>query len=513
MTQVRPRGRGLIALLGAVSLALSALGLAAAPPAAAAATITGPTSGFVGQQQLIQINGYAPFCTVTLGLTFNNGTISLPVAGTTVVTDANGNASVPWTPASTGTATLLTLEGSTTQGVLCGSPISQPLSNVVISRVPTTTTISAPNTSVVGQPVTITVIVQSQSPSTYRPTGQVVVTNVNGAPVTSFGLSPFTGQGQSYAYWRFTPPTTGSFTFIATYQGDSNATGSTSNLDTLIATPSGNTISLSAPDTMTQGTPVTLSASVFPAGTQGSVGFTVNGQPISASIPLVNGVANFLWVPNVVGQITLGASYTTNQGGSGSTSQRVTVNPGPVQRDVISLVQPGVGPWNPNGVYTLPNGTSFTFAASTLSGAAVTLTDSGPCNLSGLTLTVDVGTGQCNIVASSPGGNGYAPVQQGYTVLASPGTQAPTFQPLPSGRVNKGRTIRLEAPGGSKTTAGQTINWRVTSGARNCQLRFPSNGAVNLRTVRNGNCEVRGTAPAVTGQWNRLQINRTYRVR
>jgi hypothetical protein len=143
----------------------------------------------------------------------------------------------------------------------------------------------------------------------------------------------------------------------------------------------------------------------------------------------------------------------------------------------------------------------------------VTLSETGPCQVSGLSLVVDTGSGQCNIVASSPGGPGYAPVQQGYTVIASPGTQVATFQPLPSGRVNKGRTIRLEAPGGSKTNAGQTINWRVTSGARNCQLRFPSNGAVNLRTVRSGNCEVRGTAPAVSGQWNRMQINRTYRVR
>ena len=40
---------------------------------------------------------------------------------------------------------------------------------------------------------------------------------------------------------------------------------------------------------MTQGVPVTLVATVAPAGVQGSVGFTLNGAPISASIPIVNG--------------------------------------------------------------------------------------------------------------------------------------------------------------------------------------------------------------------------------
>ena len=46
------------------------------------------------------------------------------------------------------------------------------------------------------------------------------------------------------------------------------------------------------------GQTVTLVATVFPAGTQGSVGFTVNGAPISASIPLnAQGQASFPWTP------------------------------------------------------------------------------------------------------------------------------------------------------------------------------------------------------------------------
>ncbi len=136
--------------------------------------------------------------------------------------------------------------------------------------------------------------------------------------------------------------------------------------------------------------------------------------------------------------MTLGASYTTNQGGSGSTTDRVTIVAGPTQTDVISLVQPGWGPWNPNGTYTLGNGSSFAFQASTLSGAAVTLSESGPCQVSGLTITIDTGSGQCNLVATSPGGNGYRGVQQGYTVSIIPGNQtaalaAPELRELQQG--------------------------------------------------------------------------------
>ena len=36
---------------------------------------------------------------------------------------------------------------------------------------------------------------------------------------------------------------------------------------------------------------------------------------------------------------------------------------------------------------------------------------------------------------------------------------------------------------------------------------------MNLRTVRTGDCNVRGIADAIPGQWNRMVVNFTYRVR
>ena len=329
------------------------------------------------------------------------------------------------------------------------------------------------------------------------------------------GLTPsWSGvQGQSFAYWRWTPPAASTYTFQATYSGDGIATGSTSPVDVIAATPSGNTISLAAPGTMTVGVPVTLTATVFPASTQGSAGFTFNGQPISASVPFVNGVATFQWTPTVAGAATLGVNYMTNSGRSGSTSDPVTIVAGPAAVDVITLIEPGFGPWGVNGVYTRGNGTSFTFQASTLSGAPVTLVNTGPCNNSGLTLTIDTGSGQCNLVAKSPGGPGYAPVAQGYTVLMVPGQQTAALAAPPSGRFSTGRTIRLQNPTQGVTNADQNVTWRVTAGANRCRLRYPSNGAVNVQLQRAGQCTVVAQARAVPNEWQAFRLQRTYTAR
>jgi hypothetical protein len=381
-----------------------------------------------------------------------------------------------------------------------------------ITQVSTSTTTSTPNTATLGQATQVTVTVQSSSPSSYQPTGQVVVRNANGALLQTMGLTPGPGNGQAYAYYWWTPSQAGTYYFQATYSGDANATTSVSPQDTIIATSSGNTIALTAPGTMTQGVPVTLIATVYPVGVQGSVGFTLNGAPISASIPIVNGQASFLWTPNVVGNVTLGANYTTNSGGSGSTTDKVTIVPGPVAKDVITLTQPGYGTWAPNGTYPLGNGSTFAFVASTLSGAGVVLTESGPCQVSGLTLVVDEGSGQCNLVASSSGGNGYAPVQQGYTVTMVPGTQTAVLAAPQSGKINVGKTITLATSSQGETNAGQNITWKITSGKNSvCSLKFPSSGAVKLKMLKKGTCNVKGSAPGVSGQWNAYSITRSYK--
>ena len=491
------------AAAGAAGSALVLAGLTlGATPANAATGISGFGPGQIGVPQLITMtevcNQFG--AQITFSATYSDG---VTVSANPVTANNAGSATVYWTPNRLGTVTSVSAN-STCAPVTTGTSFA-------ITPVNTITTISAPNTAQVGVATKITVNVQSQSPSTYQPTGQVVVRDANGATVSTMGLTQGPNPGQSYAYYYWTPTTTGQYIIQATYNGDANASASPPSAQDIIqATPSGSTISLKHPPVMNVGVPQTLTANVFPVTVQGSVGFTVNGQPISGSIPIVNGSASMTWTPPAAGTITLGASYTTNQGGSGSTSEQITIQPAS-QTDAISLVQPGWGPWAPGGTYTLGNGSTFTFQASTLSGAPVTLSETGPCQVSGLTITVPVGSGACNLKASSPGGNGYAPTTAGYTVNLIPGTQQANITAPQSGRYKVGRVLVLESPGQADTSGGQNINWNVQKGGKAvCKLLYPDNGSVTLRIAKKGQCTVVGRAPGVPGQWQPFTVTRTY---
>lgn len=496
------------ALAAASGLAIAAASLTFAAPAAQAASVSGPTSAAINSTVTYTVSSASAG---TYELIQGSPTSGVIWAQQDVGVGA-GNAYLTFT--TPGYATQLPLQVFFTTDQTTFTPVGNSITlNVGVNA--TTTTISAPNTAKVGTPTQITVTVSSASGSSYSPPGTVVVKDTNGATLQTMGLTPGPGQGQSYAYWRWTPTSAGTFTFIATYQpaAGAQATASTSVQDAIVATPSGNTISLTAPPTLTQGVPVTLTASVFPSNVQGTVGFTLNGNPISAAIPIVNGVANFTWTPNVAGQVTLGASYTTNQGGSGSTTDVVTISGAPAQSDSITLVQPGWGPWAPNGSYTLGNGSNFAFQATSLSGAPVTLSETGPCQVSGLNINVPVGSGVCNLQASTPGGNGYAPVTFGYTVNLIPGVQTANIAAPPSGRYKVGRVLVLESPGQVDTNAGQNIGWKVQKkggGRQHCKLLYPDNGSVTLRIAGQGSCTVIGSAPGVAGQWQPFKTARNY---
>jgi hypothetical protein len=372
--------------------------------------------------------------------------------------------------------------------------------------------VSAPNTATIGQSTTINVNVTSNGGSQYTPAGQVRLTDANGAQYVLMNLTAGPAAGQSFAYYRWTPKTAGTYFFIATYipAAGSQATASTSVQDAVIATPSGNTISLTAPPNLSVGTPITLVATVYPSSVQGSVGFNVNGAWISPSIPLVNGQATFPWTPTTTGKVTLGASYTTNNGGSGSTTDVVTVG-APTAIDVITLVQPGWGNWSNGGTFNLGNGSNFAFQASTLSGAPVTLSENGPCQISGLTLSVNSGSGNCTMKAVSAGGNNYAGVTYTYNINLVPGIQTANVVAPPSGSYKVGRVLVLESPSATDTNAGQNINWVIKKGGKkHCALLYPSSGAVTLRMKNKGTCTVIGKAPGVSGQWQPFQTARNY---
>ncbi|MDO9485984.1 MAG: hypothetical protein Q7K25_07990 [Actinomycetota bacterium] len=490
------RGIGL-RILTAAGLAIGALAFTTAP--AQAASASGYGSGTVGVTQTISAMGICPNAELVFSAMYSNGTVS---SADSVWADNNGNATMYWTP---------TLTGLVTQGSIGSSCTPVNLGGANITQVGTSTTVTAPNTAQVGVATKILVSVQANSPSNYTPTGTVVVKDINGNILQTMGLTAGPGSAQAYAYYWWTPSSAGSFTFQGIYQGDANSTTSTSPTDVTIASPNGNPIALNLPPTLTVGVPATLKATVFPGTLQGSVGFTQNGVPISASVPIINGVATYQWTPQNSGQVQIGANFTTNHGASGSTSQVITISTGPVSADVITLIQPGVGTWAPNGTYTLGQGTSITFQAGTLSGAAVTLTDTGPCTTSGLTLTVGVSSGQCIVTAKSAGGNGYAPVTQNYTVTPGLGTQTATLNAPLSGKVRAKQTTVLQTPTQGDTNAGQAISWIIAKSSRAvCALAFPSSGAVNLKFKKHGFCTVTASAPGIANQWSPFSMTRTY---
>ena len=505
------RRRGIIVkAVAASALILGTVGLAAAPAHAAQnITLSGVTNGPVGGVQSLSITDPIGTCGSTLApqMTISGSTDggnSYSIIGYANYTGCSGTTdqfTYQWIPSSTGSWLVQASDGTDTSNV----------AGATIGGTTTLTTIAAPNVATVGVATKVQVNVTSQGQAAYSPTGSVVVKDGSGNTVATMGLTK-ANAGSSYAYWWWTPPSQGTYAFTAYYGGDSVASASQSATDLVLASVSGNTISLLAPGTMTVGIPVTLTATLVPSNIQGSVGFTFNGKPISASIPIVNGSASMQWTPTVAGAAVLGASYTTNGGASGSTTDKVTIVSGPAQQDVITLTQPGWGSWAPGGQYRLPNGTSTTMAASTLSGSPVTLSETGPCSVSGLTITVPVASGQCNIQASSPGGKGYAPVSYGYTVLPTLGNQTAILSAPLSGKLTKGRTYVIESPGQVDTNAGQNISWKITKGKNTvCKLGYPSDGSVTLKMLKKGVCNIRGTAPGVPNQWNPYVVTRSYR--
>lgn len=496
---ISQRLRRTIGVLASLTLVTGAIAIAS-PAAHADGTLSGPATANISQS-----------------VTF---TFASPPAGQLLLEDQTGQV---WSSVTTGLGdpsvifSFTTPSSATTLSLSVWSVDSQGfVSNSVPltigGAVATTTVVSAPNTATIGQSTTINVNVTSSGGSQYTPAGQVRLTDANGAQYILMNLTAGPGAGQSFAYYRWTPKTAGTFFFIATYipAAGSQATASTSVQDAVIATPSGNTISLTAPPNLSVGAPVTLVATVYPSNVQGSVGFNVNGNWISPSIPLVNGQATYSWKPTTAGKVTLGASYTTNNGGSGSTTDVVTVN-APTATDVITLVQPGWGNWSNGGSYNMGNGSNFSFAASTLSGAPVTLSETGPCQISGLTLSVNSGSGNCTMKAVSPGANGYSGVTYTYNINLVPGIQTANVSAPNSGSYKVGRALVLESPTASDTNAGQNINWVIKKGGKkSCALLYPSNGAVTLRIKNKGTCTVVGKAPGVSGQWQPFQTARNY---
>lgn len=520
MTSTRARVRSVAAALTAAAT-IATLSIASAQPALADTNVSlsgVSSSGLIGVPQTLTVTAAAPDAPC--------GSILPPAASifTTVVdspvlvgqgtfTRCVGSAfqfSFQWLPGQLGPQYV-------TAQVLDGSSNAM---RSAISPVTTTTRITAASTVQVGVPTTVTASVTANNGSLASPQGTIQFSiqgggNI-GSPVALNNAVPSTVQIQ------WVPAVPGQANLVATYAPTPvngailTTCGSTcaSAPDRVQVTGTGVNMYLANPPTFTVGQPNTITAVISVVPPSGSVRFTVNGSVIANNVPVqANGQAQATWTPPTAGQFTIGANWFGNGGLTAGAQDVVTAGTAPAQADRITVAPQGQGAWSPSATYTLGNGTSITFTTSTASGAPVTLTAPGPCGINGNTLTVPVGNGTCRLVANSPGGNGFGAAQATYSITLVPGTQRPRGTIPASGNIRRNTTITLATRANNVTNAGQRMKWSVTSGSNRCQLQYPSNGSVRLRARSNGNCNVRATAPAISGQWNRMVVNRTYRVR
>lgn len=516
MKQATPRRRAsrvFASIAASAALVLGTVGLTAPAQALGESTATfSPSvgSGFVGVPVVINVtlaDTLAPGSNLTV---VPQGSNSGPASAITIPNVTGQTTSFQFVPPHVGFWTFQA-QGFTS---------STTTTSFSAQAVPVTVTVTSPNTVRVGAPVTVTATVTPQNGSLLAPTGQIQFATVGGG---NLGGPIFLNQQKpSTASFQWTPATVGQVQFIATYlpstingfPDTSCANNCVSQPDTVQVTTSGVNVYLNNPPQYYVGTPGTVTATVSARPANGSAIFTVNGQVIASNVAVgANGIVSTTWTPSAAGNFTVAVTWTGNSGVTGSASEVVNVAAAAPTQDRIVLTQAGGGAWTNGGTYQLANGSQVSFAATTASGAGVTLTAAGPCTVNGLSLTANQGNGACTLTASSPGANGISPGTSSYTVQLVPGRQIPRVNPRPSGRINVGSRVTLEGPGNNDTNAGQNMAWRVTSGRSVCRLIYPNNGAVRLEMRQRGSCNVRATAPAVPGQWNRLVLNRSYRSR
>ncbi len=516
---------GRLAALVAGTAAAAALVLGsviAAPAASADTTVTmggiQPT-GLTGVPQALQVTAGLPS-----GATC--GSIQAPAA--TVFGNANG------TTVQLGTATFSNCIGGTGfqytyQWVPSSATVwyiyatvsgtSSTAVRSAISPVPTTTVVSAPATVKLGAPVNLTATVTAGAGSLFSPQGTVQFSVVGGgnigAPVPLNQATP------SVAIAQWVPATLGATSVIATYipanagtaaQNAGCGTSCTSAPDAVEVTSSGVNLYLSNPPSFAAGASSTLTAVVSVVPPSGTVNFTVNGAALATNVAVqANGQAQTRWTPPAPGQFVIAATWAGSGGLTGTAQETVSVGTAPAQADQIIITTSTGTTLTAGATYTVPNATVINFTAQTASGSPVTFAGTGPCTITATTFTANTGSGQCKLTASSLGGNGYGPASGTVTVNLTPGTQTAKLAAPQSGKVNAGKTITLEKSSQGKTNAGQPITWSITKGKNSvCKLVFADNGAVKLKMLKKGYCDVKAKAPGVSGQWNKFVLARTY---
>lgn len=398
-TEVSRKSRSLRAVaMGALAVGL-ALGAAQAPASAAkkpAPSVVATADGVVGIPQTIEVR--APrFAGQTVPLT-----ASLPGGASISVQAAlnsAGSGSAVWTPTDSG---IWTISGA-------GAFASAASSQAAVAPVTTRTTLFA-GSAVSGIATPLRAVVSSNS-GTLSPLGAVQFTNQFGNVLGQVGLTP-TGAGQSTATLSWAPSAAGSATVFASYipawgaAGANNASPSSARQDFTVTSETP-LLSLTLPSSFEVGVATQLTVNMNNPQLTGTAAFSLNTNGvqsgISGSVPLVNGAATVPWTPTTAGNQILTVQFSaTNSNTSGQLTQIIAPLP-PLPTDPMSVAPVGGTPWSVNTPIAMTVGQQISFNVATGSGAGVSISESGPCLISGTTLISSVAPGQCTLTVTSPG--------------------------------------------------------------------------------------------------------------
>jgi hypothetical protein len=384
-------------VLGASSLGL-AQGASAAKKKAQPAPIIAVANGTVGIASTVTVSAPAlANQTVNALLTYNG----VGVGQLAFFLNANGSGSSSWTPSQPGQWTISGLGGLSKATAI----------TVTEAAVTTYTTLATVNQAQAGTPTTMIVTV-APTAGNYQPTGTVTISNGAGTTYGTATLEPY-GSGLSYASFSWNPPSVGTYNFTATYNQTAGALASSSS-DSTNVIASVPLVTLRVPTQFTVGEPVPLSAVINNSPNfTGSAGFSIiNGNTqnfIGGSVGLnPNGVATTAWTPSITGYQVVQANVSnTGNTVSGVATQGISVA-APGAPDPMSVSAPNLGTLRVNVPVTAKAGSRLPVSTQSGSGAAVNLSEGGPCFIQATTLVVPSGRGTCTITASSPGGNGFS---------------------------------------------------------------------------------------------------------
>lgn len=135
---------------------------------------------------------------------------------------------------------------------------------------------------------------------------------------------------------------------------------------------------------------------------------------------MAGGEATAVWTPTSPGnQVELAQFSASNSFVSGSGQQIISVLPA-LGKDPVAIGSAGQAAWAPDMTVSLSANSSLARSVTTGSGAPASLSESGPCIVSGTTLIAATCSSACTITATSPGTATAAANSTTVTIQVSP---------------------------------------------------------------------------------------------